>query len=152
MEIEKIEEGSLLGPKIYIADMVVIAVTREMGPLLVAVILAGRSGAAFAAEIGTMKVNEELDALTVLDMDGLRGGKAREHRGDADRGVTEPFPAEYPADEPGPFRSEGSRPHPAGRARSDSRTTARNSALREVIMTVKNFRADLFKGAASGEK
>jgi phospholipid/cholesterol/gamma-HCH transport system permease protein len=44
------------GQDIYIADLVVIAVTREMGPLLTAVIMAGRSGAAFAAEIGTMKI------------------------------------------------------------------------------------------------
>jgi phospholipid/cholesterol/gamma-HCH transport system permease protein len=57
------------GTMVYIADMVVIAVTREMGPLLTAVILAGRSGAAFAAEIGTMKLNEEIDALTVHNFD-----------------------------------------------------------------------------------
>lgn len=60
------------GNIIYIADMVVIAVAREMGPLLTAVILAGRSGAAFAAEIGTMKLNEELDALAVMDLDSTR--------------------------------------------------------------------------------
>jgi phospholipid/cholesterol/gamma-HCH transport system permease protein len=60
------------GSIIYIADMVVIAVTREMGPLLTAVILAGRSGAAFAAEIGTMKLNEEVEALTALNFDITR--------------------------------------------------------------------------------
>jgi phospholipid/cholesterol/gamma-HCH transport system permease protein len=60
------------GAVIFIADMVVIAVTREMAPLLTAVILAGRSGAACAAEIGTMKLNEEIDALTVLDFDITR--------------------------------------------------------------------------------
>jgi phospholipid/cholesterol/gamma-HCH transport system permease protein len=57
------------GQTVYIADLVVIAVTREMGPLLTAVIMAGRSGAAFAAEIGTMKLNEEIDALTVHNFD-----------------------------------------------------------------------------------
>jgi phospholipid/cholesterol/gamma-HCH transport system permease protein len=57
------------GQDVYIADLVVIAVTREMGPLLTAVIMAGRSGAAFAAEIGTMKLNEEIDALTVHNFD-----------------------------------------------------------------------------------
>jgi phospholipid/cholesterol/gamma-HCH transport system permease protein len=57
------------GNMIYIADMVVVAVTREMGPLLTAVVIAGRSGAAFAAEIGTMKLNEEIDALTVHNFD-----------------------------------------------------------------------------------
>jgi phospholipid/cholesterol/gamma-HCH transport system permease protein len=57
------------GSKVFIADMVVFAVTREMGPLLTAVILAGRTGAAFAAEIGTMKLNEEVDALEVHNFD-----------------------------------------------------------------------------------
>ncbi|HZE21807.1 MAG TPA: ABC transporter permease, partial [Desulfobaccales bacterium] len=56
-----------LGNPVYIADMVVIAVSREMAPLLTAVIMAGRTGAAFAAEIGTMKLNEEIEALTALN-------------------------------------------------------------------------------------
>lgn len=56
-------------PDIYIAYMLVIAVTRQMAPLLTGVILAGRSGAAFAAEIGTMKINEEIDALAVMGFD-----------------------------------------------------------------------------------
>jgi phospholipid/cholesterol/gamma-HCH transport system permease protein len=58
------EYGSL----IYVADLVAISVVREMGPLLTAIILAGRSGSAFAAEIGTMKVNEEIDALTTMGL------------------------------------------------------------------------------------
>jgi phospholipid/cholesterol/gamma-HCH transport system permease protein len=57
------------GAKIYIADMVGIAVTREMAPLLTAVLIAGRSGAAFAAEIGSMKLNQEIDALEVMGFD-----------------------------------------------------------------------------------
>jgi len=57
------------GADIYIADMVVISVTREMGPLLTAVVLSGRTGAAYAAELGTMKINQELDALAVMDLD-----------------------------------------------------------------------------------
>jgi phospholipid/cholesterol/gamma-HCH transport system permease protein len=57
------------GSSIYIADVVVLGVTREMAPLLTAVILAGRSGAAFAAEIGSMKIAEEIDALTVMNVD-----------------------------------------------------------------------------------
>ncbi len=44
---------------------------RELGPLLAAVILAGRTGSAFAAEIGTMKVNQEIDALVTLDLDPM---------------------------------------------------------------------------------
>ncbi len=58
-----------LGAPIYIADMVGIAVTREMAPLLTAVLIAGRSGAAFAAEIGSMKLNQEIDALEVMGFD-----------------------------------------------------------------------------------
>lgn len=51
------------GAAIYVADLVGIAMAREMGAIMTGVIMAGRTGAAFAATIGTMKVNEELDAL-----------------------------------------------------------------------------------------
>ena len=57
------------GAKIHIADLVLISVTREMGPLLTAVVLSGRTGAAFAAELGSMKINQEIDALNVMDLD-----------------------------------------------------------------------------------
>ena len=57
------------GANIFVADLLALAFTRELGPFLTAVILAGRSGSAFAAEIGTMKVNEEVDALTVMGFD-----------------------------------------------------------------------------------
>jgi len=69
MVFQGMETVTNFGSNIFIADMVVFAVTREMGPLLTAVILAGRSGAAFAAEIGTMKLNEEIDALEVHGFD-----------------------------------------------------------------------------------
>jgi phospholipid/cholesterol/gamma-HCH transport system permease protein len=46
--------------------------TRELGPLITAIIIAGRSGSAFAAELGTMKVSEELDALDVMGLDRVR--------------------------------------------------------------------------------
>ena len=49
---------------IYVADLVGLAVTRELGAVMVGVIMAGRTGAAFAAQIGSMQVNEEIDALT----------------------------------------------------------------------------------------
>ena len=52
-----------LGADLYVADLVGLAMTRELGALMVGVIMAGRTGAAFAAQIGTMRVNEELDAL-----------------------------------------------------------------------------------------
>lgn len=54
------------GADIFVADMVGIAMVREMGPLMTAVVLAGRTGAAFAATLGSMKANEEIDALQTL--------------------------------------------------------------------------------------
>jgi phospholipid/cholesterol/gamma-HCH transport system permease protein len=60
------------GAEIFVADLVALAVLRELGPLMTAILLAGRSGAAFAAEIGTMKVNEELNALTTMGLDPVR--------------------------------------------------------------------------------
>lgn len=54
------------GAQIYIADLVGIAMAREMGALMTAIIMAGRTGAAFAAQLGTMEVNEEIDALKTL--------------------------------------------------------------------------------------
>lgn len=63
-------QGALLlrdfGADIYIADAVGIALTRELSPLMVAIIVAGRSGSAFTAEIGSMKVSEEIDALKTM--------------------------------------------------------------------------------------
>ncbi len=54
------------GATIYVADLVGLTLTRELGPLMTALIIAGRSGSAIAAEIGTMRVSEEIDALTVM--------------------------------------------------------------------------------------
>ncbi len=56
----------MFGAQIYVADMVGIAMVREMGAMMTGIIMAGRTGAAFAAQIGTMQVNEEIDALTTL--------------------------------------------------------------------------------------
>jgi phospholipid/cholesterol/gamma-HCH transport system permease protein len=55
-----------LGATIYTVDMVAISVLRELGVLLTAIVVAGRSGSAFAAEIGLMKTNQEVDALKVM--------------------------------------------------------------------------------------
>jgi len=52
------------GAQLYVADLVGVAMTREMGALMSAILMAGRTGAAFAAELGTMKVTQELDAFT----------------------------------------------------------------------------------------
>ncbi len=53
-----------LGVQIFVADLVGISVSQEVGALITAIILAGRTGAAFAAQLGSMQVNEEIDALT----------------------------------------------------------------------------------------
>lgn len=60
------------GADIYVANLVGLSITRELGPLMTAIIAAGRSGAAFAAEIGTMKVSEEVDALAAMGLDRTR--------------------------------------------------------------------------------
>ncbi|HST74180.1 MAG TPA: ABC transporter permease [Acetobacteraceae bacterium] len=59
------------GADLYVANLVAISLLRELGPLLAAVILAGRTGSAFAAEIGTMKVNQEVDALVTMGLDPM---------------------------------------------------------------------------------
>ncbi len=56
----------MFGAQIYVADLVGIAMVREMGAMMTGIIMAGRTGAAFAAQLGTMQVNEEIDALTTM--------------------------------------------------------------------------------------
>ena len=63
---------AMFGAQIFIANMIGIVMIREFGPIFTAIILAGRSGSAFAAEIGTMKVNEELNALETMGLDPVR--------------------------------------------------------------------------------
>jgi len=60
------------GANIYVAQLVGVAMVTELGPIMTAIIVAGRSGSAFAAEIGTMKVNEEVDALVSMGFDPTR--------------------------------------------------------------------------------
>jgi phospholipid/cholesterol/gamma-HCH transport system permease protein len=60
------------GAVIYVANLVGLSMVRELGPLMTAIVLAGRSGSAFAAEIGTMKVNEEIDALITMGLDPVQ--------------------------------------------------------------------------------
>jgi len=60
------------GANIYVASLVGVAMVSELGPIMTAIIVAGRSGSAFAAEIGTMKVNEEVDALVAMGFDPIR--------------------------------------------------------------------------------
>lgn len=60
------------GAEIYVADLVAVSITRELGPLLTAIIVAARSGSSIAAEIGTMRVSEEIDALTSLALNPIK--------------------------------------------------------------------------------
>ena len=60
------------GANIYVADLIGIAMLREMGPIMTAIAVAGRSGSAIASEIATMKVTEELDALQTMALNPIR--------------------------------------------------------------------------------
>ena len=60
------------GANIFVADLIAISMVREMGPMMTAIIIAGRSGSAIASEIATMKVTEELDALKMMALDPIR--------------------------------------------------------------------------------
>jgi phospholipid/cholesterol/gamma-HCH transport system permease protein len=60
------------GVDIFVVNLVALALLRELGPIMTAVVLAGRTGSAFAAEIGTMKVNEEIDALKTMGLDPVQ--------------------------------------------------------------------------------
>jgi len=60
------------GANIYVPSLVSFAMVKELGPLMTAILVAGRSGSAYAAEIGTMVVNEEVDALRIMGFDPVR--------------------------------------------------------------------------------
>jgi len=64
--LQAMPELKALGANPYVADLVGIAITRELAPLMTAIIMAGRSGAAYAAELGTMHVSDEIDALETM--------------------------------------------------------------------------------------
>lgn len=68
MAFQAAKQLATYGANIYVADLVGISVTRELAPLMTAIIVCGRSGAAIAAELGTMKVSEEIDALRTLGL------------------------------------------------------------------------------------
>lgn len=63
---------SQFGADIYLADFVGLVMVKEVSPLMVAIICTGRAGSAFAAEIGTMKVNEEIDAMYTMGIEPFR--------------------------------------------------------------------------------
>lgn len=60
------------GATTYVAPLVAFAMVRELGPMMTAILVAGRSGSAFSAEIGSMTINEEVDALTTMGFDPIR--------------------------------------------------------------------------------
>ncbi|QKJ65744.1 MlaE family lipid ABC transporter permease subunit [Deefgea piscis] len=60
------------GAELFVANLLGLSLVRELGPLITAILLAGRTGAAFAAELGTMKVNEEINALVTFGFDPIR--------------------------------------------------------------------------------
>ena len=60
------------GADIYVASLVGVAIVKELGPMMTAIIVAGRSGSAFAAEIGTMMINQEVDALVTMGLNPVR--------------------------------------------------------------------------------
>ena len=60
------------GGTIYVVNLVAVAMTRQLGPLMTAVIVAGRSASSFAAELGTMKVGEEIDALETMGLSRIK--------------------------------------------------------------------------------
>lgn len=62
----------IYGAEIFVANLVGLSLLRELGPLITAVILAGRTGSSFAAELGTMKINEEIDAMTTMGVEPMR--------------------------------------------------------------------------------
>ena len=66
MGFQSARQLKLYGANIYVADVVGISVTRELAPLMTAIIMSGRSGASFAAELGSMRVSEEIDALKTM--------------------------------------------------------------------------------------
>lgn len=65
------DQLKLVGAQVFIADLVAIGMVREVGALMTGIIIAGRTGAAFAAQLGTMQVNEEIDAYQTLGISAI---------------------------------------------------------------------------------
>lgn len=71
LALQSAKQLEKVGALSYVANLVGVTIINELGPLLTAVILAGRSGASFTAEIATMKISQELDALEVIGVDSV---------------------------------------------------------------------------------
>lgn len=72
LAFQSAEQTERYGVRTVIPSVVAIAITRELGPLIAVLLMAGRTGSAFAAELGTMKVNQELNALRAMGLDPVR--------------------------------------------------------------------------------
>ena len=72
MALQSSAQLKRFGAEIFVADLVGISMARELGPLMTAIIATGRSGASFAAELGSMKINEEIDALRTMGFGPMR--------------------------------------------------------------------------------
>ena len=72
LALQSAQQLRLFGANMFIADLVVISMTREMGPLITAIMVAGRSGSSIASEISTMVITEEVDALKTMAINPLR--------------------------------------------------------------------------------
>ncbi len=72
LALQSAHELKRFGAMEFVPNAVALSLTRELGPLMTAIIVIGRSGSAFAAEIGTMKVSEEIDALETMALDPVR--------------------------------------------------------------------------------
>ena len=72
MALQSATQLKRFGADIFLADIIGLSVTREIGPLMTAIIICGRTGSAFAAELGTMKTNEEIDALRTMGFGTMR--------------------------------------------------------------------------------
>ncbi len=72
MALQSAAQLRQFGANIFVVDLIAISMTRELGPLMAAIMVAGRSGSAVAAEIGTMVINEEIDALETMGINPIR--------------------------------------------------------------------------------
>ncbi len=72
LALQSAHELKRFGAMEFVPNAVALSLTRELGPLMTAIMVIGRSGSAFAAEIGTMKVSEEIDALETMALDPVR--------------------------------------------------------------------------------
>jgi len=72
LSLQSAQQLRQFGANIFVVDLISISMTREMGPLLTAIILAGRSGSAIASELASMKISEEIDALKTMALNPIK--------------------------------------------------------------------------------